>query len=146
MPGNNYYGIKEKIIEKLSLKDELSSIVMVPSLQLVDNFLEPRIEVDLIRRRAMASQPIAAGTRVNYEIDGVILVTCGGMEHDSVIKLRDTFTAVIEETLMANRTLDGLVETILLTGGDMITGYVQEGGYHVAGSEINFIAHMKVYI
>jgi hypothetical protein len=77
--------------------------------------------VYMMRRSQDISEPVAAGSRLRYNIEFALWLWLEGLEFDSLLKQRSDWLWKIEAVLMANRTINGNVTTLWLTGGDLAT-------------------------
>lgn len=103
--------------------------------------MTPWVGIYLDRRDPHEDQPIAAGRRTRYLLR--ISVWCWAFHLESFAQaanLRNDLIGRVEEALMKHRTLDGLVETSWLEGGEMIAARHPDAESIMAGGEIQLVA------
>lgn len=140
----DYHGIKVKLAEILKADPRTSHC-------------HPRIEANLMRSYALtpwvaiwtvgrvaqdADQRMAAGEDTFFRVSHKLLVvhhSLDGME--AAAKLRDEFMGKLEHVLMANRTIGGTVETLMLKGGEMGSGPGAKG--FMADATLDFEATVR---
>lgn len=111
--------------------------------------LTPWVGIYLDRRDPSRNQYMSAGRRQDYDVRFAIWCWCAGMEARATWRARNGLVTLVERALMANRTLNGLVETIMLEGGDMLSGRLQDGDDQVgftSGGEVVLIARTAIVL
>jgi len=91
-----------------------------------------------------ARQTLSGGRRTNMQLTFSVWVWCFSLELQEAIKQRDYHIGVIETVLMANRTINEMVDTSWQSGGRMPSAKVRadsgaSGGF-ISGGEILIVA------
>jgi len=104
----------------------------------------PWVGVYLDRREVPQRQSLSAGTRTRMQLTFSLWVWCFSLELQEAIKQRDFHIGSLELVLMANRTINEMVDTSWLSGGRMPSAKVRadsgaSGGF-ISGGEILIVA------
>lgn len=147
MPAIDYYAIKSALAEIIAADEDINGRAEVSvSAKYNPDILTPSINIEMMNRTLAPNQSVSAGTRTRYAVQMAVIVMCGSQEHGVSEQLRDELVSRIETILMSNRQLGGLVDTLVLTGGELVSGYSNESGYYVSGGEILFTVDASVTI
>lgn len=145
MPAVDYAAISMEIGEVLRANLGDGYPVLVEE-ELEFNANTPAIGVYALRRDARQEQRLGAGKRTEYAVRFSIWVWVYGLERLQAIRARDSLLGRIELIMMANREINGLVDTCLLEGGDLPSIRSPEGDGFVAGGELNIVAHVSAIL
>lgn len=119
----DYYGISTEVISLLQNNSTLEGLTVEnePEFMLGAMDQSPILSVYMIRRSQDPMEPIAGGRRLRYNIEIALWLWLTGLEVDVLLKDRSAWLWKIEAALLANRTLNGKVTTLWITGGDLAT-------------------------
>jgi hypothetical protein len=142
----DYFDIELEV--KKVLDDALEETVVTVEQEL--NFpseMTPWIGIYMDRRIPSANQFLRAGMRIDYDLQLSIWCYCYSMDMPHSVRSRNRLIMAAERALMANRTLNGLVETCFLNGGEMATARLQGDSVgFAAGGEIQLTAKGAVIL
>lgn len=147
MPGPriDYWRIEKEIAEVLRAGLDPGITVTIEQEMMFSPEQTPWVGVYLDRRDADQRQSLALGTRMRYQIKFTVWAWCYSLEREASFIARNAVIGDIELVLMANRTLNDLVETSWITGGAMpsakvdSTRLVSQSANFLSGGEINLV-------
>lgn len=141
MAGPDYYGIEEEMQAILQASPDLQDGSVVIEEEIIFSIENtPNIGIYLESRDPDPDTPLAAGTVQRYHLNMSVWVFVFGMEIAPIMKQRDEFIGKIEQTLMANRNLNGKVDALWLGGGDTPSGRLPNDVGMFVGAEIKVVA------
>jgi hypothetical protein len=146
MPGVvDYWGIREACQAVLQADADLTGVtVLVEEEFLLSAEMAPVVFIYLEDRTAEAGeQRLAAGTRTDFQLN--FNLWCGDFSLNGLpdaIERRDSLIGKVEVALMRQRTLDGAVGKLWLTGGQLFDARGQDAGF-LAWGEVRFTASVS---
>jgi len=136
----DYWKIEQEIAE--IIRTQVPNVFVTVERELLFGMeTAPWIGVYLDRRDAPPElQSLSAGTRTRFRLRFMVLVWCFSLEYERSFEERDEVLSKVEVALMGHRTLNELVKSSWLEGGDMSTRVPPERSGFLAGGEIILIA------
>jgi len=131
----NYNAIKAEIASIIDLA-ATGAIVQVEGDLTIDSGTTI-IDVAMRRRTQHADQSLSYATRQRYLLEMEITIWAAAVEGSLATQMRDRIIEQVEGALMANRTINGMAETMILKGGDMLLGESEKmSGLYVAAGQV----------
>lgn len=145
----DYWAIENEIAEIIRANTDVV-VVTVEEEMMFGAESSPWVGVYLDRREMAARQSLSAGTRTRMQLTFSIWAWCFSLELQEAIKQRDYCIGSLELVLMANRTINEMVDSSWLSGGRLPSARVRaasgsSGGF-VSGGEILLVADVTASI
>lgn len=142
----DYWSIENELAEIIKANTRAAYVCVEEQIQFgADN--SPWVGVYVERRDALSGmQTLSMGQRTRMKLHMVVWVWCFSLEMERAIKDRDDMVGELELVLMQNREINGLVDTLWITGGRLPSARIAnrenrfEGDVFISGAEILIVA------
>lgn len=142
----DYYAIEEKLQEILLADTRLLGAEIRVEGEMDFNAAGSWVGIYLERRDPAPQQSLDAGRSTRYRLQLSLWCWCMDIEDPAkAVQARDALLAKVEQILMENRTIGGLVDMSWLQGGQLPTGRLDgsQGAIYLSGGEIVLIAEAR---
>jgi len=136
----DYFAIEKEFAEVFRSAPTLQGYGVVVEKSIEFESESPMIGIYLERRDASPEQYMAANTIQRYMLTLSIWCFSFGLNLDEAIQVRDDMIGKVELVLLENPTINGLVDNIVLLGGEMLPTMKPENVGVVVGAEIRVAA------
>jgi hypothetical protein len=140
----DYYSIEKSI--QAALHDRLFEVTVVVEEELIlAHEMAPWIGIYLERRTPSEHQYIAAGRRVDYDLQITVWCWCFAMESEAAVRARDELVGRVEQVLLEPPRNFGRdeIETSWIEGGQMPSGRVPDIEGFASGGEILLVVKVN---
>lgn len=147
MPQVDYWALKQEVkavLEEAALTG-VGTVFVEEDVQVAAE-MAPWVCVYLIEREIPEGQPIAAGYRTRMRVRFSVWVWVHNLELERAERDRDRLVGEIELALMNKRTLNDMVEGILLEGGELPSKSDPDSHGFFSGGEIRFVTDVTAIL
>lgn len=139
----DYSAIRQELREIIAADPAFTGMQIVTEEEVMFGLDQaPWIAIYLERREAPEGQYLSAGTKQLYRLRFSIWVFTCALEMPSAIRQRDEIIGKLEVLLMGQRTINDMVETSWLEGGEMPSAKMPDNIGVVVGGEIRLVSEI----
>lgn len=106
----------------------------------------PYINIEIESRNDSPSQSISANTRQRYQMTLLLTVAVKNFDKSQAALVRDSIISELELFIMQNRTINGKVITLWLSGGDNIAAFVENFNSYVSAAGLRITAECLISV